>query len=118
MCASRLSRHRSLPTSRFLTCADVFIGRVFIAGKIYFALKKNSGQTSAATMASFVVPSGQPEDSMFRYGFNAVGTDVSLLMVFVVYGRCFRAGGYDYSGNGFGMELLVWSARPRFPAGG
>ncbi len=62
---------------------DVFIGRVFIAGKGTLTKKDGKRADLYADGDGFlVVPSGQPEDSMFRYGFNAYRDGrVSLLMV-------------------------------------
>ena len=95
---------------------DVFIGRVFIAGKGTLTKKDGKRADLYADGDGFlVVPSGQPEDSMFRYGFNAYRDGrVSLLMVSSFMEDAFGQIGYDYSGNGFGMELLVERKAKRF----
>ena len=99
---------------------DVFIGRVFIAGKGTLTKKDGKRADLYADGDGFlVVPSGQPEDSMFRYGFNAYRDGrVSLLMVSSFMEDAFGQIGYDYSGNGFGMGASCGAQGQAFPAGG
>lgn len=88
---------------------DVFLGRAFIAGKGTIAKKDvRKVELYEDEDGYLVVPSGQPDDSIVRYGFNVMADGrVKLLMLSSPFDDFVGNIGYTYHGGGYEMELLV-----------